>query len=233
MGSSNGIGKAIAGALAREGARVALHGRDPERLQEALRVTGAEVSFARDLTRPGEGAALVHDALSAFGGIDILVTNAGGPPAGRFEDISEESWRRGFQSLWLSATDAIRAALPSMRRERWGRILMITSTSAREPIAGLTVSNGLRPGLLGLANSLSREVAADGITVNAILPGYTRTERLAELGVPMAELIRAVPAGRIAEPSELADLALFLASQRASYVTGQAIACDGGRLHSI
>jgi 3-oxoacyl-[acyl-carrier protein] reductase len=120
-----------------------------------------------------------------------------------------------------------------MQTQRWGRILLITSLSAKEPLPLLTLSNSLRPGLVGLTNSLSKEVAADGVTVNAILPGYIDTERLADLGLDRHELCASIPAGRIGRPSELADLVVFLASQRAAYVTGQAIACDGGRRAGI
>jgi 3-oxoacyl-[acyl-carrier protein] reductase len=127
----------------------------------------------------------------------------------------------------------MREAIPLMRAQKWGRILLVTSTAAREPIAGLTVSNGLRAGLLGLANSISQEIGKDGITINALLPGYTRTERLKELKIDEEKICAQIPMGRLAEPNEFADLVAFLASSRAAYITGQAIACDGGHLRSL
>ncbi|MBM3267023.1 MAG: SDR family oxidoreductase [Candidatus Sericytochromatia bacterium] len=232
-GASAGLGKAIAAALAAEGARVAICARGADRLELARAEVGAAAAFACDLSLPGAGAAAVEQAIAALGGLDILVTNSGGPPTGAFRDVSDQAWQAGFDGLWQSAAGAIRAALPGMTAARWGRVLLVTSVAAREPIAGLTVSNALRAGLLGLANSLSREVAGDGITVNVLLPGYTRTERLVELGVSDAKIGAEVPAGRLAMPEELAALAAFLASERAAYVTGQAIACDGGWLRSI
>jgi 3-oxoacyl-[acyl-carrier protein] reductase len=231
MGASSGIGRAIAQELVREGARVAIVARNEERLNATAREIGAELPLAADLSQPHAATRILQELGSRWGGVDIVVTNTGGPPAGTFEQITDEKWLAGFQGLWLSAVDAIREALPAMRKQKWGRIILITSTAAKEPIPGLTVSNGLRAGLLGLAKSLSREVASQGITVNAILPGYIRTERLAELGVSQADLEKQVPAGRVGEPAELAALAAFLASERASYVSGQAIACDGARLH--
>lgn len=232
MGASSGLGKAIARALRAEGAMVAVCARGPERLQETARELGA-TAIACDLSVPGAGEGVVRQALEALGGLDILVCNTGGPPAGRFEELSSAQWQAGFQGLFMSTLDAIRAALPTMRAHGFGRILLVTSVAAKEPIANLTVSNALRAGLLGLTNSLSREVAAHGVTVNALLPGYTRTERLVELGVTDEQLASQIPAGRLGQPEELADLTTFLASERAAYVTGQAIACDGGYLHGI
>jgi 3-oxoacyl-[acyl-carrier protein] reductase len=173
---------------------------------------------------------LVREVTEVWGGIDILVTNIGGPPTGSFDEISNEQWLQAFQGVWLSATDAIRASLPGMRKQKWGRVILVTSMVAKEPFEGLTISNGLRSGLLGLAKSISNEVAADGVTINSILPGYIRTERLNELGVNEAETSGEIPAGRLGEPSELASLAAYLASEQASYITGQAIGCDGGRV---
>lgn len=233
LGSSTGLGRAIAEELIAEGARVALCSRDTERLERARAETGAELAVQADLALPGEGARVVQSVIRAWEGLDILVTNTGGPPTGRFPQVSDDHWRIGFQGIFLSAVDAIQAALPGMTAQRWGRILMITSISAKEPLAGLTVSNGLRAGLLGLAKSLSAEVAPAGVTVNALLPGYTRTERLQELGVPESQLVSRVPAARLGEPGELAAMAAFLASERAAYVTGQAIAVDGGFLKGI
>ncbi len=232
MGGSTGLGKAIARALAAEGAQVALCARGRERLEAAARELGA-VPLVCDLSKPGAGAAVVKQAIERLGGLDILVCNTGGPPTGAFESLSAEQWQTGFQGLFLSAAEAMRAALPAMRAQGFGRILLVTSVAAREPIANLTVSNALRAGLLGLVNTVSREVAAAGVTVNALLPGYTKTERLEELGVTDEQLASQIPAGRLAKPEELGALVAFLASEPAAYVTGQAIACDGGYLRSI
>ncbi len=234
MGASQGLGFAIARALAEEGARLAINSRDAARLERAAAaLPGGAETIAADLLEPGAGADVVERAARALGGLDILVCNTGGPPAGLFPEITTEQWRAGFQGLFLSAAEAIRAALPGMRERRWGRILLVTSVAAKEPLDRLTISNALRAGLLGLVNSISREVAADGVTINALLPGYTRTERLAQLGVVETKIASGIPARRLGQPEELGALAAFLASERAGYITGQAIACDGGALHSI
>ena len=233
LGASAGLGRGIAAALVAEGARVAICARNRARVEAVARELGAHAALPCDLTLPGAATSLVDTARQRLGGLDILVTNAGGPPKGRFSDITDEKWQEGFQSLWLAAVDAIRAALPAMRQQRWGRILLVTSTAAKEPIPGLTVSNGLRAGLLGLVKSLAPEVAEDGVTVNALLPGYTATERIAELGVPEETLAEHIPARRLGRPEELGALAAFLASERAGYVTGQAIAVDGGYVRGL
>ena len=233
LGASAGLGRAVAAALVAEGARVAICARNKARVEAAARELGARAGLACDLSVPGAATALVDTARQRLGGLDILVTNTGGPPKGRFEDVTDEAWQQGFQSLWLSAVDSIRAALPGMRQQRWGRILLVTSTAAKEPIAGLTVSNGLRAGLLGLVNSLAPEVAEEGVTVNALLPGYTATERIAELGIPEEELAEHIPARRLGRPEELGAIAAFLASEQAGYVTGQAIAVDGGFIRGL
>jgi 3-oxoacyl-[acyl-carrier protein] reductase len=233
LGASAGLGRAVAAALVAEGARVAICARNKARVEAAARELGARVALPCDLTVPGAATALVDSARQRLGGVDILVTNTGGPPKGRFDEITDEMWQQGFQSLWLAAVDAIRAALPGMRQQRWGRILLVTSTAAKEPIPGLTVSSGLRAGLLGLVNSLAPEVAEEGVTVNALLPGYTATQRIAELGIPEEELAEHIPARRLGRPEELGAMAAFLASEQAAYVTGQAIAVDGGFIRGL
>jgi 3-oxoacyl-[acyl-carrier protein] reductase len=233
MGGSKGLGRAIAAELIAEGVRVAIASRDATRVSQAAGELGA-LGFTADLTLPGAGRTAVEQATSLLGGApDILVTNTGGPKPGGFEAIGREAWDEAFNSLWMSVIDAAQAVLPSMRERGWGRILAVTSVAAREPQPGLVVSNSLRAGLLGLVNSLSRDVAGDGITVNALLPGYTATDRMAELGVNDATMGAKIPAGRLGRPEEFAALAVFLASDRASYITGQAIAVDGGLLNSI
>lgn len=233
LGASSGLGRAIAGALAHEGARVAICARGEERLVAAAKAIDAAFWAVADLDQEGVVEALVNDVRQKLGGIDILVTNTGGPETGAFASITRSDWQIGFERLWLSAANAIQAVLRGMQTQKWGRIVLITSISAKEPLADLTISNALRAGLLGMANSLSREVAAAGVTVNAVLPGYTRTERLAELGIAESDLVSRIPAGRLGAPEELAAVVAFLCSTQAAYLTGQAIACDGGFLRGI
>ena len=233
MGASQGLGYAIAEALVKEGATVTICSRSEERLATAAKKMGAQHILAADLTPPGASKSTVEKALKMMGGIDILVTNTGGPPKGPFLTLTPAQWQEGFQSLWMSAVEAIQAALPEMQKQRHGRILLVTSAAAREPMPALTISNGLRAGLLGLTKTISNEVAGYGVTINALLPGYTRTERLKELNIPEEKITPAIPAGRLGEPEEFAACAAFLAGDRAAYITGQAIAVDGGYLRGI
>jgi 3-oxoacyl-[acyl-carrier protein] reductase len=233
FGSSSGLGKAIAETLVKEGARVVVASRNAEGLQKTKNEIGAAMALTCDSKVPGSTKKLVEHVVKEWGGVDIVVCNTGGPPKGPFEELSTNQWNEGVQSLWLAVIEALRASLPSMREQKWGRILLVTSAAAKEPIPLLTVSNGLRAGLLGLANSLSQEYGPHGITVNALLPGYTRTERLKELNVAEEKMTSQIPARRLGEPWELGALAAFLASDLAGYITGQAIACDGGYLHGI
>ena len=233
MGSSTGLGKAIAQALIAEGVEVAICARDAHRLEQTAREINAALAIPADLSQAGAACALVEKVNAKWGGIDILVTNTGGPPKGKFDEISYQAWSTGFQGLWMSAVDAIQSVLPHMKKNRWGRVLLVTSVAAKEPMAGLTVSNGLRAGLLGLMKSLSFEVAADNITVNALLPGYTDTERLQELKVPKEKMAALIPAGRIGSPEDFGSVTAFLASEQAGYITGQAIVVDGGYSHGI
>jgi len=231
-GGSRGLGRAIALSMKTEGAQVAICARDKERVREAALEIGA-LEYARDLTPKGAAEALARDVISAIGGIDVLVVNTGGPPQGSFESVNDDAWATALDGIFMSAVGLIRASLPGMRERKWGRIMIVTSVAALEPHPGLILSNAIRPGLHGLVNALSREVAGDGITVNAILPGYTLTERIVELGVGDQQVAEQVPAKRMGKPTEFAALATFLASEQAGYICGQTIACDGGLLRSI
>ena len=232
MGASRGLGKAIAGALVSEGARVAICARDASRLSATAKEIGAE-AIVCDLPTPAAAAPLIADAEQRLGRLDILVVNTGGPPPALFSDLGDAAWRAAFEGLWMSSVGAIRAVLPGMRARKWGRIILVTSVAAKEPVPKLMLSNALRAGLHGLVNALSREVAADHVTVNALMPGYTLTERLSELKLDEAALAAQIPAGRIGSAEDFGSVGAFLASERAGYITGQAIACDGGLLHAI
>lgn len=235
LGSSSGLGFAIAKAFGAEGAQVAVTSREMSRAEEASEKIPGSLPFMCDLLEKDAGRQLVQ-AISkplALGGIDILVTNAGGPPKGLFTELSGDDWDAGYQGLWRSAIDAIHAVLPQMQERKCGRIIMCTSTSSKEPIPKLTVSNAYRAGLIGVMKTVSQEVAHHQITVNAIMPGYTKTKRLEEFKVPKDELISQIPARRLGTPEEFAALAVFLGSKQASYITGQTIGCDGGLIRGL
>lgn len=233
LGASSGLGRAIAETLVQEGARVAICSRDEGRINATAKDIGAAEAFAGDTAKPGETKRLVDRAIEAFGGVDVFVHNTGGPPKGSVTEITREQWLEGFQSLWLSAVEGMNAALPGMRQEKFGRIVLVTSAAAKEAMPLLTVSNGLRAGLLGLTKSVSNEFAGDGVTINAVLPGYHATERLKELNIPEEKITSQIPARRLGKPEELGALVAFLASVPAAYITGQAILIDGGWSRSI
>jgi 3-oxoacyl-[acyl-carrier protein] reductase len=232
MGGSRGLGKAVAQVLVEEGARVAICARDAARVAAIAAELGAQ-GLVCDLSIPGAADTLVRKAQNLLGHLDVLVVNTGGPPPGQFAELTDLAWHTAFEQLWMSAVGAIRAALPEMRARRSGRVIVITSIAAREPVPNLMLSNSLRAGLHGLINTLSKEVAADQVTINALMPGYTLTERLEELHLDEAKLAAQIPARRLGRSRDFAALAAFLASDQAGYVTGQAIACDGGLLQSI
>ena len=246
---SKGLGRAVAEELSAEGAAVAICARGRAALDEAaaaMRARGARVhAVAADVAAPEDLTRAIEDAAKALGPIDILVTNSGGPPAGKFEALTPDQWDHAARVLLTSAVTAARVVLPGMRERRWGRILNIASIAAKQPVDGLMLSNSLRAAVLAFGRTLANEVAADGVTVNNLLPGYTRTERVVELsehiakteGIDVAATYgrweREIPMGRLAEPREFAALAAFLASDRAGYITAQTIAVDGGWIKSV
>ena len=233
FGSTSGIGKATAISLIREGAEVYINGRTPDKCKAVQEEIGAAGFYNGDLTQPGTAAEITKLMLSEVGCIDILVTNTGGPKKGDFLEIDLAQWQKDYQSIYLSVVEALQIVIPSMQKNNFGRVLMVTSLAAREPRAGLTTSNGLRPGLAGLARTLSNEFAKDGLTFNLILPGFTNTDRLKGLNLTEETIKSMVPAGRLADPSELGDLAAYLASPLASYITAQSITIDGGVNRSL
>jgi 3-oxoacyl-[acyl-carrier protein] reductase len=248
--ASRGLGRAVAEELAAEGASVIICARNEETINrtanEIVESTSAPIlAVAADVSKPEEVARLVQSGIERFGRIDVLVTNAGGPPAGPFESFSLEQWEAATRLLLHSAVELARQVLPGMKQRRWGRILNITSIAVKQPVDNLILSNSLRAAVTGFARTLANEVASFGITVNNIMPGYTRTERVEELSRMMAEKEGSTPAEfvarwekeipmrRIGEPREFAALAAFLVSERASYITGTSIPVDGGWIKAL
>ena len=234
-GASRGLGFAAAEALAAEGCRVAISARDAERLAAAAARIGAHPVVA-DMSDPKGPAAAVAAVERELGPVDILVANAGGPPTGRFVDTTEAGWDVAIQQTLMGTVRLIQAVLPGMRERRWGRIVTITSRTVREVIDGLALSNATRAGIAGVVKTLAREVAAEGVLINNVMPGSFHTERLREIhGSDEAVIARGAtsPMGRIGRPEELGSVIAFLTSERASYVTGASILVDGGDGHVI
>jgi 3-oxoacyl-[acyl-carrier protein] reductase len=237
MGASRGIGRGIAAALAREGARVAVASRSEERLGEAAAAIGERaIAFVADTADTERLAALPGEVAEALGPVEILVANTGGPPLGGALDHELDEWEAAYRSLVLAPRVLAGAVLPGMRERAWGRIVNVGSSSTREPIPGLNLSNSHRMAAVGFLKTLSREVAGDGITVNTIATGRFATDRLIANAGSLEhaeELARAeVPAGRLGTPEEYGDLVAFLCSDRAAYITGTVIPIDGGLLKS-
>lgn len=244
-GASAGLGFAAAVNLAKENVKLAINSRSEANLENAARRIFEETGnkpavVAGDISIDGVAEDLVKKVLEEYGSVDILIGNAGGPPAGPFESHSKETWRKSADLTLFSSINLSRAVIPGMVKKKWGRIIFITSIAVKQPIDGLIISNTLRAGLTGYAKSISNEYAQYGLTINTVCPGYTRTERLQELaeaksemlGKPIDEIyadwVNVTPAGRIGNPDELAALITFLVSDKAAFITGESISVDGG-----
>ncbi|MFC1975976.1 SDR family oxidoreductase [Chloroflexota bacterium] len=248
--SSKGLGRASAETLAQEGAKIAICARDGKVLKAtADEIAGAtrsevlaipaDVNSSRDIER------VVKETVKHFGKLHILVTNAGGPPAGYFAEFDDKQWQEAFNLTMMSAVRLIRTAIPHMQKEKWGRIINITSSSVKEPVDNLILSSSIRAAIHGMAKTLANQVAQDGITVNNVMPGYILTDRMRQLAQDtaertgqavtdvLAELGQPTPVGRIGHPKELGALVAFLASEQAAYINGVSIPVDGGRTKSV
>lgn len=248
--SSRGLGQAVAHGLAREGAKLALCARTAADLENAAeeirRETGAEVmTQALDVTSYEGVRAFVAAAIERFGRLDICVANAGGPPAKSFAETTLADWRAAADLNLMSTVYFAKEVLPAMQRRQWGRFIAITSVAVKQPLEGLVLSNSVRSGVTGLIKTLANEYGRYGVLVNNVCPGFTATSRLVELGRTMAEREQVSPReiedswarqtalGRLGQPQELADLVVFLASERAGYITGSSIAVDGGLVKGV
>ena len=243
--ASHGRGKASAISLANEGVKLIICSRDKAKITKAEKdikeLTGADVvSFQTDLNSSKDIDSMIKKVMEHYGRVDILVNNTGGPKAGFFDDLTDEDWISTFENTFLSGVRMTREVLPSMKRNKWGRIVNISSVSAKQPIDNLILSNGVRMSVHGWAKTLSNELASDNILINNVCPGFTKTERVDDLVANQAkdmdmteeEIVEAIanniPAKRVGKAEELASLVTFLSSERSSYITGQSIAVDGG-----
>ncbi|HEY5774282.1 MAG TPA: SDR family oxidoreductase [Chitinophagaceae bacterium] len=239
--SSQGLGKAVAIELAKEGAKLIINGRNKENLEstkkEIEKINGAEVlALAGDLSNDHEREQIIKSSLKVYDHIDILVTNTGGPPSGKFEDFKQEDWDNTYKSLLASVVGLINGFLPGMKQQQWGRIIAITSQAVKQPVNNLVLSNSVRASVAGLMKTLSNEFGIHNITVNNVMPGYTETDRLKKLiekNSSFANAKNEIPLGRFGTPEEFAAAVTFLASERAGYITGVSLAVDGGWIKSM
>jgi len=249
-GSSRGLGYATALALAKEGCKVAINGRDEAKIkgvaEKVHKETGTQVvGFAGDVGLPDVPERLVRQTVDAFGGLDILITNTGGPPAGSIDSLDEAAWQRGIDLCLMAHVRLIKAALPHLRKSEHASVLTVTSYSVKQPIPNLLISNSVRAATVGLTKSLALELGRESIRVNSILPGWTETERVTELMTARAKANSSTveeetrkqseqsPFGRMGKPEEFARAAVFLVSPAASYITGVMLNVDGGMYKGI
>lgn len=234
--SSQGLGKSVALELAQEGANIIICGRNTANLEHTKREienkTNKKVlALAGDLSVVADRERIIKTTLQSYPAIDILVTNSGGPPSGKFEDFKQEHWDKAYNDLLLSVVGLVNGFLPGMKEKRWGRIISITSMAVKQPINNLVLSNAVRVSVAGLMKSLANELAIYNITVNNVMPGYTETDRLKELmesNPSFSSVKNEIPLGRFGQPAEFAAAVAFLASERAGYITGVSLAIDGG-----
>ena len=239
--SSQGLGRAVAWELQNEGAHVIICGRNKETLEDTKykleRISNRKVlALHGDLTSPSDVQRFIAETLKVHSSVDILVTNTGGPPPGKFEDFDIDEWNNAFQLLLISAVSLIKGFLHGMKEKKWGRIIAITSQAVKQPVDNLILSNSVRASVVGLMKSLANELGEYNITVNNVMPGYTATERLNSLMDTNPAIegdIQNIPLKRIGKPSEFAAAVTFLASERAGYITGASLPVDGGRIKSI
>ncbi len=239
--SSSGLGKASAIELAREGAHVIMCARNEEALEAAKMEVdavgeGEVLAIQGDLSSTTDINRIVKTTLSHYLAVDILVTNTGGPPTGKFEDLDQDEWDKAYRQLLASATQLIKGFLPGMKQRPWGRIISITSQAVKQPVENLILSNAIRVSVVGLMKTLASELGPYNITVNNVMPGYTETPRLKSLIEAKPSFSKAaetVPLGRFGQPEEFAAAVAFLASERASYITGVSLAVDGGWIKSV
>ncbi len=248
--ASRGLGRAVAEELAREGMHLVICARGADALHETAqairgRTAATVIEVTADLSDSADVARVAETALSTFGRIDVLVTNGGGPPAGPFESHSDAAWDVAIRQNLHSVIGLTRAVLPGMKERRWGRIINVTSIAVKQPVDNLILSNSVRAAVTGFARTLANEVAPFNITVNNVMPGYTRTQRVEDLATHNASLRgtstdaergvweRQIPMGRLGEPAEFAAMVAFLASERASYTTGASIPVDGGWIRGL
>ena len=237
---SKGIGLATATGFHACGAKVAICSRSRDKLDSAAAQMPGCLALTGDVSKSADIERVMDEVTKHFGGIDILINNAGGPPPGLFADLADEDWNKAVELTLMSVVRATRLVLPHMREQKWGRVINISSSGVKQPVPGLTLSNSIRMAVLGWAKTLANQVAADNVLVNTVCPGFTQTDRVAQIleqqsaasGKSIEEIAAAlaaqIPMQRIGQPEEIANLAVFLGSDAASYITGTAIHVDGG-----